>query len=418
MKSDDVALIQRILNGDQNAFATLVRKYQQQIHTLAWKKTGDFQIAEDIVQETFLQVYQKLETLEGPTQFTGWLYQIAHRRCIAWLRKNRIQTEPLEETDISEIETEAYSEYVATEQAKTTAEAQRDLVEKLLAKLKERDREVIMLHYFEEMSSPEIGKSLGVSENTIKSRLHRAKQQLKKYEFMIQEALDITIEGERYSQNQSKGEISMTKEMRDESKSKASLEDRLHKLEGRQNELVAMQEQIQALTKELHNFRGELSKAAEPDAFLESQKSEALKTLCRLPITTERPISWAYVGGYRPAPGKWTSRIAYWSDDNIDNFLSKAPDADIVNLASLFTNPAVVAVLRQLMDGKKSVVDLANASNISESEIEEAVALLMDETLVARTEDNLIESQNDAFSFFLNFVSMTIVHLGHTKSDR
>ena len=100
MKSDDVALIQRILNGDQNAFASLVRKYQQQVHTFAWRKTGDFQIAEDIVQETFLQVYQKLDTLEDPTQFTRWLHQIANRRCIAWLRKNRVQTEPLEETDI------------------------------------------------------------------------------------------------------------------------------------------------------------------------------------------------------------------------------------------------------------------------------------------------------------------------------
>lgn len=74
MKNDDVALIQRILEGDQNAFASLVRKHQKQIHTLAWQKIGDFQIAEDIVQETFLQVYQKLETLEDPTQFTRWLY--------------------------------------------------------------------------------------------------------------------------------------------------------------------------------------------------------------------------------------------------------------------------------------------------------------------------------------------------------
>ena len=417
MKSTDVALIQRILNGDQDAFASLVRKYQKQIHTLAWDKTRDFQIAEDIVQETFLQVYQKLDTLEDPTQFTRWLHQIANRRCIAWFRRNRIQTEPLEEIDISEIETEAYSRYIAAEHAKTTADAERDLVEKLLAKLKESDREVITLHYFEEMSSSEIGTFLGVSENTIKSRLRRARQRLKNYEFMIQEALDITTEGEHYSHSQLKGETTMTKKVRDESKTEANLEERLSNLEGRQNEFVSVQEQIQTLTQELHNFRQELTKVAEPDAFLEAQKSEALKTLCRLPITAEKPISWAYVGGYRISPGKTTWRIASWSD-NVDNFLSKAPDADIVNLATLFTNPTVVAVLRQLVEGKKSVSDLAKGSDIPESEIEEAVALLMDETLVVRTEDNLIESKNDAFSFFLNFVSMTIVHLGHTKSDR
>lgn len=403
MKSDDVVLIQRILNGDQNAFACLVRKYQQQIHTLAWRKTGDFQIAEDIVQETFLQVYQKLDTLEDPTQFTRWLHQIANRRCIAWLRKNRVQTEPLEETDLSEIETEAYSRYVATEHAKTTAAAQRDLVEKLLAKLKARDREVITLHYFEEMSSPEIGKSLGVSENTIKSRLHRAKQELKKYEFMIQEVLDITAERKHLSQKQRQGENSMTKETRNEVQIEA-------KLKELQRQIADLQQEIRVIASESDSFH--------PDnmEFHDPEKSEALRTLCRLPIIADRPISWGYIGGYRTAPGQIRQRMAFWSS-SIDNFLSKAPDADIVNLASLFTNPTVVAVLRQLVDSKKSVPDLAKASGISEREIEKAVTLLMDETLVERAEDNLIASKNDAFSFFLNFVSMTIVHLGHIRPE-
>ena len=404
MKSNDVALIQCILDGDQNAFASLVRKYEKQIHMLAWRKTRDFQIAEDIVQETFLQVHQKLETLEDPTQFTRWLYQIANRRCIAQLRKNRIHTEPLEEVDISEIEAEAYSRYVISEHAKTTADAQRDLVEKLLAKLKERDREVITLHYFEEMTSSEIGTALGVSENTIKSRLHRAKEQLKKYQSMIQEALDITTERRNRSQKQMKGRISMAEKMKDEAK----IEARLKEL---QRQITDLQEEIRVVAAESDVFHSDDMQFHDP------QRSEALRTICDLPLDAERPISWGYAGGYRPAPGQTRERVAFWST-NIDSFLSKAPDADIVNLANLFTNPIIVAVLRQLVEGKKSVADLAQACNISESEIENAVALLIDETLVARRENNLIESKNDAFSFFLNFVSMTIVHLGHTKPDR
>ena len=149
MKNDDVELIQRILAGDETAFANLIRKYQRQVHTHALRKIGDFHIAEDITQETFLQVYQNLETLNDPMQFSRWLYAIVNHLCIAWHRKDRLQTQPLEETHISEIETEAYSRHVATEQAKRSAEAQRDLVKKLLAKLKDRDREVITLHYFE-----------------------------------------------------------------------------------------------------------------------------------------------------------------------------------------------------------------------------------------------------------------------------
>ena len=94
MKNDDVVLIQRILTGDETAFASLVRKYQKQVHTLAWRKIRDFHIAEDITQETFLQAYQKLETLEDPTRFPRWLYVIADRLCIAWLRKNQRHTEP------------------------------------------------------------------------------------------------------------------------------------------------------------------------------------------------------------------------------------------------------------------------------------------------------------------------------------
>ena len=92
MRNDDVELIQRILAGDENAFANLIRKYQRQVHTHALRKIGDFQIAEDITQETFLRVYQKLETLNNPTQFSKWLHAIVNHLCIAWHRKNRLQT--------------------------------------------------------------------------------------------------------------------------------------------------------------------------------------------------------------------------------------------------------------------------------------------------------------------------------------
>ena len=209
MRNDDIALIQRILAGDAIAFERLVRKYQKQVHTLAWRKVRDFHIAEDITQETFLQVYQKLETLEDPTRFPRWLYVIADRLCIAWLRRNRRHTEPLEETDVSEVETEAYSRYVATEHAQTLAEARRDLVEELLAKLKEGNRTVITLHYLEGMTYAEMSNFLGVSKNTIKSRLRRARQQLRQYEFMVPEALDITIEAEHRCQKHLNGGFGM-----------------------------------------------------------------------------------------------------------------------------------------------------------------------------------------------------------------
>ena len=193
MKNNDAELIQRVLEGDDNAFAALVRKYQKQVHALAWRKIGDFHIAEEITQDTFLKAYKKLATLKKPQRFVSWLYVIAANRCNSWLRKKRLRTQPLEqleEIDNEQLQKAAYSRYVTEENERTTAEAQRDVVKKLLAELQESERTVITLHYFAEMSCPEIGAFLGVSANTIKSRLRRAQQRLKKEEPIIREALE------------------------------------------------------------------------------------------------------------------------------------------------------------------------------------------------------------------------------------
>ena len=189
MRNDNAKLIQRILEGDDAAFACLVRKYQKRVHTLAWRKIGDFHIAEDITQETFLQVYRKLATLKDPSQFPGWLYVIANRCCLAWLRKKRIQTQHLEEIDTAMAESTSYSRHVAAGQAESAAETKRELVKNLLAKLKESDRTVLTLYYFGEMTYAEISEFLGVSVNTVATRVHRARERLKQYEPMIRESL-------------------------------------------------------------------------------------------------------------------------------------------------------------------------------------------------------------------------------------
>ena len=189
MRNDHIELIQRILEGDDAAFACLVRKYQKWVHTLAWRKVGDFHIAEDIAQETFLQVYRKLATLKDPSQFPGWLYVITNRCCLAWLRKKRIQTQSLEEIDTAMVEQTSYSKHIAAEQAESAAAAKRELVKNLLTKLKESDRTVITLYYLSEMTYAEIGEFLGVSVDTVRIRVRRALQRLKKHEPMIREAL-------------------------------------------------------------------------------------------------------------------------------------------------------------------------------------------------------------------------------------
>ena len=190
MKNDDVAMIRRVLAGDETAFAELVNKYQKPVHALAWRKVGDFHIAEDITQDAFLKVYQRLSTLKDPNQFSGWLYVITANLCATWLRKKRIQTQPLEGTDTTMIQEDAYSRHVTEERRENAVEAQREVVKKLLAKLKESERTVMTLHYLGEMKVEEISRFLGVSASTIKSRLRRARHRLQEEEPMIREALD------------------------------------------------------------------------------------------------------------------------------------------------------------------------------------------------------------------------------------
>ena len=104
MKNDDIQLIQRVLAGNDDAFSVLVKKYKKQVHALAWRKIGDFHIAEEITQDTFLKAYKKLATLKKPQRFASWLYVIAANRCSSWLRKKRLWTQPLEQLEETDIE--------------------------------------------------------------------------------------------------------------------------------------------------------------------------------------------------------------------------------------------------------------------------------------------------------------------------
>ena len=190
MKNNDAQLIQRVLAGDETAFSALVKKYRRSVHALAWRKIGDFHIAEDITQETFLKAYQRLSTLKEPQSFASWLYVITANHCKAWLRKKRTWIQSLEDASSAQLEKATYSGHIIAENERMTAEAQREVVKKLLAKLQESDRTVVTLYYLGGMTYEEISNFLGVSEAAIRNRLYRARRRLKKEEPMIREALE------------------------------------------------------------------------------------------------------------------------------------------------------------------------------------------------------------------------------------
>ena len=196
-REDDVQLIHKILAGDEAAFGTLVEKYQKSVHALVWRKIGDYHYAEDIMQDAFLQAYKKLSTLKNPNQFAGWLYVIANRLCIDWarkqksIRKQKPEMQSLEDTRPEDIEESSYTHHISEQGVTESAEYCQELAQRLLEKLPENERMVVTLFYLDEMSTKEIGKFLGVSANTIASRLHRARKRLQAdQERLVQEVFD------------------------------------------------------------------------------------------------------------------------------------------------------------------------------------------------------------------------------------
>ncbi len=191
MFQDDVQLIRKTLLGDDSAFAILVQKYEKSVHALVWRKIGDFHHAEEVTQDTFLQAYKKLGTLRDPKSFAGWLYVIANRLSLNWIQRSKPKSPPqsLEATPIVEIEESSYTHYMSDQRETEVEEHRSEVAKTLLEKLPESERTVVTLHFLGEMTTKEIGNFLGVSVNTIKSRLRRGRERLREAESLVREVL-------------------------------------------------------------------------------------------------------------------------------------------------------------------------------------------------------------------------------------
>ena len=194
MVDNTVELIRRILSGDDEAFSLLMRKHQEAVHALIWRKIGDFHVAEELTQDTFVQAYKKLGTLKDPRRFKGWLYVIANRRCLNWIKRNKakmntLNMQSLENTPSEEVEEASYVHHTSHQRETEITEYRRNLAKILLHELPESERTIVTLYYLGKMTTKEIGKFLGVSVNTVKSRLRRARNRLQE-EALVRETLN------------------------------------------------------------------------------------------------------------------------------------------------------------------------------------------------------------------------------------
>jgi RNA polymerase sigma-70 factor, ECF subfamily len=172
----DQEIVARCRNGDWEAFAELVLKYQSRVLTLAMRILDNRSEAEDIAQDIFVKVFQSLHDFRGASRFSTWLYRITVNHCLNHLRRRARQQQTLVGTDAEEW----MQESPTSNPHQTLEQKERwGLVQAKLQLLSPEHRTIILLRDFEGLSYEEIADVLQLESGTVKSRLHRARMELK-----------------------------------------------------------------------------------------------------------------------------------------------------------------------------------------------------------------------------------------------
>ena len=173
MASDDT-LINRAQSGDEGAFVDLIRVYYPFVYAIVIRIVNDPHDAEEIVQDTFLNAYRGLAEYQEMAKFKNWLGEIARNRARSWLRKQRIDTVPIDEVNEHLLGTQDLPD------EQLVLREQRELIRRAMETLSEKDREIAHAYYLDGASYDELTRTHGLSYNAIAFRLSRAKQQLTK----------------------------------------------------------------------------------------------------------------------------------------------------------------------------------------------------------------------------------------------
>lgn len=161
----DQSVLDRVKTGDMNAFSELVLKHQKGLLRLALRVVGDFNIAEDVVQESFIKAYQKLETFEGRASFKSWIFQITLNTA-----RNKLRGKHLDSVDIENVQ-------IPVEALGESDMIQADLksaVQNEVAKLPAKQRMALSLRIFDDLSFAEIADVMNCPYDTAKANYRHA----------------------------------------------------------------------------------------------------------------------------------------------------------------------------------------------------------------------------------------------------
>ena len=170
---DELRAIAQAKKGDADAFAFLVETYETSVYRLALRMCGNAHDAEEVAQEAFVAAWKGMPAFRGESKFSSWLYQLTTNACLDLLRREKRHRAavPLDE------QTELSSEDMP-QRAAENAEL-RDTLQAALQELSDDHRQIFLLRQMRQLSYDEIGALLGLEAGTVKSRLSRAKKQLR-----------------------------------------------------------------------------------------------------------------------------------------------------------------------------------------------------------------------------------------------
>jgi len=174
MTTNDQVYINKILDGDTNAFTVLVDRYKDLVFTLALRMVKNREEAEEVSQDTFIKVYNSLNRFKGDSKFSTWIYRVAYNTCLDRLKKNKRQeyTVAIDEYTEHQVKTLENALDALEEQEKQLA------IKKCLEMLPSEDSFILTLYYFEELSLDEISKITGLKPNNVKVKLFRSRKKL------------------------------------------------------------------------------------------------------------------------------------------------------------------------------------------------------------------------------------------------
>ena len=174
---DEQDLIEKVLSGDTDAYAQIVRSHQAKVLGLCTSLLGDAHQGEDAAQEIFIKVYQALRSFQGNSKFSTWLYRISANHCKDLLRKrSRQKTESLDAL-IEKSGDQVQNLWEPSFDPRNAADASH-LLEKLLSILSADERLILTLREVQGLSYLEIAETLKCSLDAVKSRLRRARETL------------------------------------------------------------------------------------------------------------------------------------------------------------------------------------------------------------------------------------------------